>query len=73
MLDVLPSLATESTSDVAADHPHLALGYPEDGAAQHVSHPVRILTVGVKRVALITFVIDAKALRAFPYTARGPE
>ena len=72
MLYVLPTLAAKSTSNVAAHHAHLTLGNPKHGVAQHVSYPVRILTIGVKRVALVALVVDAQRAARFHILRMDP-
>ena len=52
MLDILPALGAEAAADVVAHHAHAALRHLEHHVGQHVAHAVRVVHVGVQRVAI---------------------
>ena len=57
MLGVLPALGAEGAADVARDHADLVLGDLEDVGGERVAHAVRVLHVGVERVAVLARVV----------------
>ena len=57
VVDILPALDAEPAADILHQHAHLALGYPEDVVGEHVAHAVRVVHVGVERVAILARVI----------------
>ncbi len=64
MIDVLPALGAEPAAHVAAHHPHLALRHLEHHVGEHVTYAVRIVHVGIQRVAVLCrFVQTDRAAR----------
>ena len=59
VLDILPALGAEAAADVVAHHAHLALRHLEHHVGEHVAHAVRIVHVGVQRVAILRRIVDA--------------
>ena len=59
VLDILPALGAEAAADVAAHHAHLALRHLEHHVGEHVAHAVRIVHVGVQRVAVFRRIVGA--------------
>ena len=60
VLGVLPALGAEGAADVAHDHADRVLGHLEDVGGQRVAHAVRILHVGVERVAALAGIPGAQ-------------
>ncbi len=61
MLRILPALRAEAAADVAGDHADLVLGDAQDVGGQRGSHAMRVLHVGVERVALLARVPGAES------------
>ena len=59
VIDILPALGAEPAAHVAAHHAHLALRHLEHHVGEHVAHAVRIVHVGVQRVAVLRRIVDA--------------
>ena len=59
VLDILPALRAEAAAHVAAHHADLALRHLEHHVGEHVAHAVRIVHVGVERVAVFRRIIGA--------------
>ena len=59
MIDILPALGAEAAADIVAHHAHLALRHLEHHVGEHVAHAVRIVHVGVQRVAVFHRVVGA--------------
>ena len=59
VVDILPALGAEPAADVAAHHAHLALRHLEHHVGEHVAHAVRIVHVGIQRVAVFRRFIEA--------------
>ncbi len=53
VLGVLPALGAEPAADIAGDDPDAALRDLEDAGRQCLPHPVRVLHIGVERVAVL--------------------
>ena len=60
VLGVLPALGAEAAADIAGDHPDAALRDLEDAGRERLPHAVRVLHVGVERVALLARVPHAE-------------
>ena len=52
VFDILPALGTEAAAHVVAHHAHAALRHLEHHVGEHVAHAVRVVHVGVQRVAI---------------------
>src|SRR5262249_20990867 len=59
MLRILPALGAEPAADIAGDDPDLALGDFEDTSGERLSHPVRVLHVGVEGEPVLARIPDA--------------
>ena len=60
VLHVGPALRAEAAADVAGDDADRGLGDAEDVDREHVAHPVRVLEVGIERVAILARVVIAE-------------
>ena len=58
VLDILPALGAKAAADIVADHPDFALRHLEDHVGQHVAHPVRVVDVGIERVAVLAGIVS---------------
>src|SRR5207253_4636817 len=53
MLGILPALGAEPAADIAGDDPDLAFRDLENASGERLTHPVRVLHVGVEREAVL--------------------
>ena len=65
VFDVLPALGAEAAADIVAHHAYLALRHLEHHVGEHVAHAVRVVDVGVQRVAVLRRVEDADGAARF--------
>src|ERR1051325_1381601 len=54
VLGILPALGAEAAADIAGNDADMALRDLEDAGRQRLPYPVRILHIGIERVALLT-------------------
>src|SRR5215471_17524231 len=59
MLGILPALRAEAAADIAGDDPDLAFRDFENSSRERLTHPVRILYVGIEGEAILARVPHA--------------
>ena len=56
VIDILPALGAEAAADIVDHDAHLALRHLEHVGREHVTHPMRIIHIGIERVTVLKLI-----------------